>query len=92
MSNKYKIFITLNTTTNNDEKSDNLLQYSFNLLINLISQNHKLLVELDSKEDIKQALSSLIKRDDHIGDGAIIGANCVVCSNVESQSLLEAQQ
>ena len=28
----------------------------------------------------------------YIGDGSIIGANCVVCSNVESQSLLEAQQ
>ena len=58
---KINNYLNLNTTTINDEKSDNLLQYSFNLLINLISHNHKLLVELDSKEEIKQALSSLIK-------------------------------
>ena len=55
-------YLNLNTTTTiNNEESDNLLQNSFILLINLISHNHKLLLELDSKEEIKQTLSSLIK-------------------------------
>ena len=42
--------------------------------------------------DIWISQNATILPDAHIVDGSIIGANCVVCSNVESQSLLEAQQ
>ena len=45
----------------NNEINNNLLQNSFNLLINLISYNEKLQNELDSKEEIKQMLLSLIE-------------------------------
>lgn len=52
--NLIKFITNLNNNLNSDisidnNDKDNLLQNSFNLLINLISYNSKLLTELDSK-------------------------------------------
>ena len=58
----------LNSNSSFSNNNNNLLRNSFNLLINLIAYNNKLLTELDSKEDIKKMLSSLIK-------------NAVTCEN-----------
>ena len=76
--NLIKFITNLNNNLNSNtsiEKNDNdnLLQNSFNLLINLISYNSKLLTELDSTEDIKHMLSSLIK-------------NAVSCKNEKYKS------
>ena len=76
--NLIKFITNLNNNLNSDisidnNDKDNLLQNSFNLLINLISYNSKLLTELDSKEDIKHMLSSLIK-------------NAVTCKNEKYKS------
>ena len=45
----------------NNENNKNLLENSFNLLINLISHNETLLTELDSKEEVKNMISSSLK-------------------------------
>ena len=45
----------------NNENNKNLLENSFNLLINLISHNEKLLTEFDSKEEVKNMISSSLK-------------------------------
>lgn len=76
--NLIKFITNLNNNLNSDisidnNDKDNLLQNSFNLLINLISYNSKLLTELDSKKDIKHMLSSLIK-------------NAVTCKNEKYKS------
>ena len=76
--NLIKFITNLNNNLNSDTSAesndkDNLLQNSFNLLINLISYNSKLLTELDSKDDIKHMLSSLIK-------------NAVTCKKEEYKS------
>ena len=53
--------LNLEGNTLNNDKNNNVLQNSFNLLMNLISYNEKLQNELDSKEDIKKMLLSLIE-------------------------------
>ena len=65
--NNINNYLNSNSSYSNND-SNNLLQNSFNLLINLITYNNKLLIELDSKVDILNMLSSLIK-------------NAVTCQN-----------
>ena len=64
-TNLIKFISNMNNHLNINEKqtndNNNLLENSFNLLINLISYNEILLKELDSKDDIKHMISSSIK-------------------------------
>ena len=54
-------YLNKNESNLDNDKNKNLLENSFNLLINLISYNEKLLKELDSKAEAKEMLSSSIK-------------------------------
>ena len=63
--NIIKFIINLNYNLNSENNSaieyKNLLHNSYSLLITLISSNEKLLEELETKEEIKQKITSLIK-------------------------------
>ena len=54
-------YLNSNTSLIIKNNNNKLLKNSFNLLIKLISYNNKLLIELDSKKEINDLLSSLIK-------------------------------